>query len=760
MSARKKISLPIEALSEYKVLEILNDGKEILERPLTATDKFERIVGSIDFSDENYGIKDAKDEDEGKVSKISEKSWNNIREWIRSSYGEVCAFLDFISVYKETRCMAIFQVAPSDQDSEFGGRNLNAQALTCLGGKKTALSNAATILLRGAQRFRARNIEKIQEQQRFADGQRRLSYHESLLELRKSWRIKLSQNSILGDVSLRCIGSRGKEGGIFEIVEADKTQPISEGVYEPIKVKFSSTMESLLNKEQVTGRLRVTIRHLDGNNKKDWFKSLVPQNNGPLLCRQFKRPKTQFDRLCLAQHLLMCREIMSILFYESSLIGIDKFNNDLIAFSSPNKVIATIYPGVQLAISLEKADDTPLESGEVEYPALSTQLKRLILRQHVQSWFNIASIPYPATGPVQVPLHLRGGGASIFLNSSKFPQGQNDGGVPIITNCVAGMGNSAASAWITYQNQALRAAPHQPYSAPRGQERYAYFNDWALNQQSLQQQVQSIPDEVSVSGLMLSSLEHDLRSNRASPEAIACILGSGDGLLTPVVKIARHRVLRQNVATILTKFVREIAEERMSITTVWCTISTMLSSSVRVTMYSLGHATCSTRFLISVGVEEVSIKGICGTSPAINIPANADLQQELLRILKLQELRTKMYTIQSLTSKFLGWVQLGCPGMPFVDSPLSALLLASRSGNRVVCIRASDKEEDLEFWVANSKQNELIMAGSRGDLLQNLLSCVDSSNTRFHFRKVDLTRVSGQNVVGKIENLLTCLSFA
>ncbi|VUZ48186.1 unnamed protein product, partial [Hymenolepis diminuta] len=422
-------------------------------------------------------------------------------------------------------------------------------------------------------------------------------------------------------------------------------------------------------------------------------------------------------------------------------------------------VVTTIFPGVQLAISLEKAEDSPLESGEVEYPSLSTLLKKLILRQHVQSWCNIASIPYPATGPVQVPLHLRGGGASILLNSYKFPQGQNDGGIPIITNCVTGMGNSTASTWITWQNQALRAAPHQPYSAPRGQERYAYFNDWALSQQPLQQQAQLISDEVSVSGLMLSSLEHDLRSNHASPEAIACILGSGDGLLTPIVKIARHRVLRQRVAKILTKFVREIAEERMSITAIWHTVSTPLSSGVTVTMYSLGHATCSTRFLIAVGIEEVSVNGVCGTSPAINIPANADLQRELLQILKLQELRNKMYTIQSLAAKFLGWVQLGCPAMPSVDSPLSALLLASRSGNRVVCIRASDKGEGLEFLVAKSQQGELTTVGSRGDLLQNLLSYRDSSS-RFHFRKVDLSRVCGQNVVGKIEYLLTCLNFA
>lgn len=175
----------------------------------------------------------------------------------------------------------------------------------------------------------------MQEDKRSVDGLNPPSYHDSLLELRKSWRIKVSQNKILGDVSLRCIGSRGKEGGVFEVVEADGSQPNMEGISEAIKVKFSSTMESLLTRQQCTGRLRVTIRYLDPVNPKDWLRSLMPQTSDSVLSRPFARPKTQFDRLCLAQNLLMCREIMSNLFYESSLIGIDKFNNDLIAFSSP-----------------------------------------------------------------------------------------------------------------------------------------------------------------------------------------------------------------------------------------------------------------------------------------------------------------------------------------------------------------------------------------------------------------------------------------
>lgn len=286
---------------------------------------------------------------------------------------------------------------------------------------------------------------------------------------------------------------------------------------------------------------------------------------------------------------------------------------------------------------MEKVEDSPLEIGEEEHLGLSTLLKQLIFRQHTHSWSNIASVPYPTSGSVQVPLHLRGAGASILLNNSKLSQGQGDGGMPIIASCVTGMGNSAASAWITWQNHALRSAPHQPYSAPRGQERYTYFNDWALGQNSLQQQVQSISDDVTVSGLMLSSLEHDLRSNHASPEAIACLLGSGKGLLTPIVRIARHRVLRQRVAKILTRFVRGgIADVGMSVTTLWHSITTPLSSGVSVTMHSVGYSTFRSRLLIIVGMEKVSVYGVCGTSPTIIIPANADLQRELLRILKLQ----------------------------------------------------------------------------------------------------------------------------
>lgn len=49
---------------------------------------------------------------------------------------------------KETKCMTLCQVAPSDQDDgEFGGQSLGAQAITCLGGKKMVCLEICLILM-------------------------------------------------------------------------------------------------------------------------------------------------------------------------------------------------------------------------------------------------------------------------------------------------------------------------------------------------------------------------------------------------------------------------------------------------------------------------------------------------------------------------------------------------------------------------------------------------------------------------------------
>ncbi|KAL5969706.1 Mediator of RNA polymerase II transcription subunit 17 [Taenia solium] len=601
------------------------------------------------------------------------------------------------------------------------------------------------------------------------------------MQLRKSWRLKLGRNVILGDASLRCIGSRAKEGGNFEVFESDFPKSDSNGSFDIIEVKFSSAMESMLTKDLCTGRLRVVIRHLNPKQPNDWYQFLKPRVQTSAISRTYSPPMSQSDRLCQAQNLLMCREILSTLSYEASIIGMDGTKNDLVAFSSLGKVVATVFPGVQLSISLERMADEDCDEEEGEgHPGLSTQLKRILFHQHIHSWSNIASVPNPPTGPVQVPRRLRAAGATITLRNAANRHG--DGGMPIITACVAGFGGPAASAWMASQSQAFRSVsgaltgnPHQAFAVPVGQERYAYFNDWGSGHvQQQHQQHQIVPasmDEITSSGLTLSGLEHALRLNQASPAAIACILGSGDGLLMQVVRLARHRVLRQRVARCLTQFVRGGGDEAMTasvgmcVTTLWHSIASPFSSGVSVTFNSMGYSSFRTRLTVCVGVEEVSVYGVCGAAQSLTVPSTADLHVELLRILKGQELRNQMLTIQGIASKFLGWIQLGCSSTPSVNNPLSALLLASCSGSRIVCIRGDTSyPEGLDFLVAKTTQSSLTNLASDGDLLRSTLTTSIAGRGdafgrgQFIFRRVDLARVPGRHVVGKIESLLTCLN--
>lgn len=92
-----------------------------------------------------------------------------------------------------------------------------------------ALSTAADILLKGTERLRRRYSELADARSRLSvsgTGDQNISsqgetFHKTLMQLRQEWRLKLHQNTILGDVSLRPIGSRFRESGNFEVRESD-----------------------------------------------------------------------------------------------------------------------------------------------------------------------------------------------------------------------------------------------------------------------------------------------------------------------------------------------------------------------------------------------------------------------------------------------------------------------------------------------------------------------------------------------------------
>ncbi len=370
------------------------------------------------------------------------------------------------------------------------------------------------------------------------------------MQLRKTWRLKLAQNTVLGDASLRSLGSRAKEGGNFEVLESEESKSLSaEGDKDVNKVVFSSAMESLLKREQCTGRLRICMRAVNRTTPNGWQDFLEKTAKDP--------PKPSFksssisssDRLCLAQNLLACREILSTLSYEASLVSPGSVGNNIVAFSAQGEVVANVFPGIQISVSLEKfGQDAP--DDEIFLPALSTQLKRLLFQQHISSWHNIASTPSIPTGAVQVPQKFRSAGA-LIAPAEKLLGGTYAGfdSLPILVASVAGFGGPAASAWMAAQHHPYRSAggpPVQQFSAPVGQERYGYFNDWGTSQQ--QQQQQPGMDDVTPSSMTLSGLEHALRSSQASPAAIACVLGSGDNLLGQLINLAKHRYLRERYA--------------------------------------------------------------------------------------------------------------------------------------------------------------------------------------------------------------------
>lgn len=304
-------------------------------------------------------------------------------------------------------------------------------------------------------------------------------------------------------------------------------------------------MESLLTRDRCTGRLCVRLRKVEQNSTTDWNDFLKRSLDGPPKAdiSHYTSDSTlsTFDKLCLAQNLLICREILSTLSYEVSLIGPGNIGNNVVAFSSHGEVLITVFPGVQLSVSLEKFDDS-VDNQDECHPGLSTQLKRLLFRQHTCAWTDIASIPNPPTGPVQVPQRLRAAGA--LITSAETLLGNTYSGVesmPIVVASVAGFGGPAASAWMAAAQNHASGGPMLA-SAPVGQERYSYFTDWGTSQ--LQQQRSMAMGDVMLSSMALSGLEHGLRSFHASPAAISCVLGSGGSLLGQLVILARHRYLR------------------------------------------------------------------------------------------------------------------------------------------------------------------------------------------------------------------------
>ncbi|BHF72718.1 Mediator of RNA polymerase II transcription subunit 17 [Sparganum proliferum] len=698
-SSRGKQSLHIEALWKSNVQEITLDGREVLEKPCTAADNFQRVVNSIDFSTFRSDSVELEQKLLSESStKVTEEMWSLLRDNIRNSLTEICALVDLLAVLKETKYLSIFRVDPKTPETPI---------LAFLAGKKMVI--------------------------------------------------------------------------------------------------FSSTLESLMSDNRCSGRLRVCLQDSANGSQASWWTTPSPNTGRIASTSHGNSPKSQFDRLCLAQNILACREILSILSHEASLRKSGESFSGITTFSIDNEVIATIFPGVKLSVSLDFVSSVDSATRSPEPPSnlqiiygLSTQLRRILHQQHVSSWPNISSLPLPTSGPVQIPKHMRGAGALLlttdaFLshNTRTLSAGHAISSLPIVTASVAGFAGPAASAWmVTNSDSGAAGSSHASAGLLNqvflGQDRHAYFTEWGFAMPSTAPLASGLPASSTTPGMddileacsNLSVFERSLDLSEASECAMEAIMGSGKSLLGQFLTITRHYYLRQRVAKCLAEFTQS---SNMCVVVHWLAHSSPLESSAFILLHCPGYSRLRCRIGLTVTTSDLVV--YFPTPQVIHL--GSDIKQ-LWTILEVQVAKTQMHTVQELASQLLGWTRLAfTTSSGALDlqnpsaTPPSIILLGSPTGNHMACIRTSCGT-DLRLFIASTSVTRLSEIVTDSDALQATVrglvandgasaeengdkvkaARLDSPPGQHQqdFREVDLSRVPGPHSVAKVEAILTCLT--
>nr|CAH8828725.1 unnamed protein product [Trichobilharzia regenti] len=769
--------IPIEALAEYEIRELLLDGQEILEKPLTPVANFQRIVNQLDFSE------DSSPEELELPSRnvISPKIWETVKETMRTTMIEINALVDVLGIIKEGKYLALNPVADDP---------LETNLPLILSGKKRSIAAAADILIKGAERLRRRHSELADARiRRFNPSMLQHSdlphnsFHMALMHLRQEWRLKLYQNSILGDVSLRSVGSHFKECGNFEIRESDifadqklnvdskdqkNVDPLS-----GVTVIFSQSMEALLNVSRGSGGLSVRFVKSDVDSQSTSLLKAVCSEQQQV---ENLQPLTQRQKLFKAQRLLECREILFQLAYEACNSRGRNYLVDSIACVTQEEIVATLFPGVQISISLNmksslNEDDSDCVKAELvdKRPSdnstsidscsnsLHIQLHRMLAAQHRTAWPNLASLPQPTCGPVQVPLYYRAAGAD-GLPASEFSSSLHDSssssGCSVAVASVSGFAAQVASAWsslLASGRSHLNSVDRTDVYSQRlqhtyaGQDRLSMFTEWGHSLSSGNRASSSVDDSVPVSA-SLTAIEHALLSRGADDNALKTVVGTNLSLFSRTIRMCRHYYLRDQVYDIISEFSRH---SPVKIISHWDCFNSAYETSVRLCFYCTDYD--AYRTWIGVTVKSNGISVSYSDAPRI-YRIGTDLKR-LKDILKNQVLHAQMNYLDILAIKILGWVRLGnnpFSGIPnpeeTTDSPVVVKIFASPSGEHLVCLRGS-AGVGIQLFINNrASRDDQLPAGQRDVVLNE------------NYREVILSSMYGKHLVAKVEAIMTLLS--
>ncbi|KAL3315056.1 Mediator of RNA polymerase II transcription subunit 17 [Cichlidogyrus casuarinus] len=489
--------IPCEALSEFDVDEIFPDGRERIVKPLTPTENFQRIVNQIDFHKESPENKTSSSES----SAIPNEIIGIIRENVRNAYYETCALSDVLSVVLDKRFLTLNPVSQNPP---------NYKKSLVLAGKKIALGNAAQMLHKSAERLKnhLHNIASYRGTKKNEDGTTDNtnavpSFHMALINLRKYWRLRIFQNSILGDVSLTSAGSRFRESGAFEIKEADP----SKSPDCPLEITFNRNLANIMDRAVYPGMLLVRIQKVSSDNQSKsllWQSIFAPESDSlhtqgqeMNLSNPLKSLDEAHDRLNFAQRVLACREIISTLANEASFSRFPGLlSAGCMAFATQDEVVASLFPDVQVSVKMltkmsnssdfnpQNVDDISddlkadysrlpdvlqipsstktkqqikgglLNSKNDPITSLAIQLMRILHEMHQSSWSNLSSVPNPTTTPVQVPRALRAAGsqaltADALTDSREISAGMLSSSLQVGIAAVSGFAGPASAAWIS-----------------------------------------------------------------------------------------------------------------------------------------------------------------------------------------------------------------------------------------------------------------------------------------------------------------------
>lgn len=183
-------------------------------RPPTLSESLAKCAARIDFS--KTSLDDLKKEEKSAAAAEDDKDaanqfqeslwpWDSVRNKLKDAYTEICVLSDVISIAKEKRYL-VLDPLPEEAD--------DTKPIVQVYSRKKALSQAAQVLLGGAERLR--NAHSEQRTRNASD------FHIELLRLRQNWRLKkVSNGAIIGDLSYRTAGSKFGMSGTFEVTKAE-----------------------------------------------------------------------------------------------------------------------------------------------------------------------------------------------------------------------------------------------------------------------------------------------------------------------------------------------------------------------------------------------------------------------------------------------------------------------------------------------------------------------------------------------------------